>query len=255
MADAPSVTACVLIIGNEILSGRTQDQNLAFLATSLNDIGIRVTEARVIPDDEATIVATVNHCRANFDYVLTTGGIGPTHDDITSDSVAKAFGRRLIRHPAAEAALLAHYRPEEVNAARMRMADVPEGASLIDNPVSRAPGFQVENVIVLPGVPAIMRAMFDGLRPRLKGGASVRSRTISSFTTEGVIAARLSAIQVEHTVVEIGSYPFVRSARFGVSLVVRGTEQAAVDAAAEAIGAMLRELGAEPIEDELKVAP
>lgn len=248
-----TVTACVLIIGNEILSGRTQDQNLSFLAKALNDIGIRVVEARVIPDDEATIVATVNHCRAAFDYVLTTGGIGPTHDDITSACVAKAFGRRLLRHPAAEAALLAHYRPEEVNEARMRMADLPEGAVLIDNPVSRAPGFQVENVIVLPGVPAIMRAMFDGLRHRLTGGAPVLSRTISSFTGEGTIAARLSAVQAAHGAVEIGSYPFVRSGRFGVSLVIRGVDCRDVDAATDAVCAMLRGLGAEPIEDEVKV--
>lgn len=253
MPDTATVTACVLIIGNEILSGRTQDQNLTFLAQALNEIGIRVVEARVIPDDEGTIVATVNHCRAAFDYVLTTGGIGPTHDDITSASVAKAFGRRLIRHPEAEAVLLAHYRPAEVNEARMKMADVPEGAVLIENPVSRAPGFQVENVIVLPGVPAILRAMFDGLRPRLQGGASVLSRTISSFVTEGTIAARLSAVQASHPTVEIGSYPFVRSGRFGVSLVVRGTDGTAVDAATDAVCAMLRDLGFEPIEDEVKV--
>lgn len=244
-----TVTACVLIIGNEILSGRTQDQNLTFLAQALNEIGIRVTEARVIPDDEATIIATVNHCRNAFDYVLTTGGIGPTHDDITSACIARAVGRPLIRHPDAEAALLKHYRRSEVNPARMKMADVPEGSILIDNPVSTAPGFQVDNVIVLPGVPAIMRAMFDGLRHRLKGGAPMLARTIAAFTTEGLIAQPLAAIQAAHTEVEIGSYPFARSGRFGVSLVVRGTDGATVDAAAEAVRSMLEATGAEAIED------
>ena len=245
MTTPATVTACVLIIGNEILSGRTQDQNLAFLAQGLNEIGIRVTEARVIADDEAIIIATVNHCRQTFDYVFTTGGIGPTHDDITSACVAKALGRPLIRHPAAEAALLAHYRASEVNPARMKMAEVPGGSILIDNPVSTAPGFQIENVIVLPGVPAIMRAMFDGLRHRLKGGAPMLSRTISSFTTEGSIAQPLEAIQAAHAQVEIGSYPFVRSGRFGVSLVVRGVDDAEVDAAAAAISVMLQAAGAE----------
>lgn len=251
MSDPVSVTACVLIIGNEILSGRTQDQNLPFLAQALNEIGIRVTEARVIPDIEATIIATVNACRARFDYVFTTGGIGPTHDDITSAAIAKAVGRRLIRHPEAEAILLAHYKPTEINEARMKMADVPEGSILIENPVSRAPGFQVENVFVLPGVPSIMRAMFDGLRHRLKGGAPMLSRTISSFTTEGVIAARLTGIQDAHPAVEIGSYPFARSGRFGVSLVVRGTDQMQVDVASDEVCTMLRAVGAEAIEDSI----
>ncbi|MFO1129608.1 MAG: molybdopterin-binding protein [Rhodospirillales bacterium] len=247
------VTAAVLIIGNEVLSGRTRDQNLPFLAEQLNAVGVRVREARIIADDEDAIVAAVNACRAAFDYVFTTGGIGPTHDDITSAAIAKAFGVALVRDPEAEARLLRHYRPDEVNAARLKMADVPEGAVLIDNPVSTAPGMQVENVFVLPGVPAIMRAMFDGLRHRLMGGAPMRSRTISAFTTEGRIAAPLAAIQTAHASVEIGSYPFARYGRFGVSLVIRGVDPAAVDAATEAVRALLIGDGTEPIEDEAAV--
>ncbi|MFO1153113.1 MAG: competence/damage-inducible protein A [Rhodospirillales bacterium] len=244
------VTAAVIIIGNEVLSGRTRDQNLPFLAEQLNAAGVRVREARIIADDEDAIVAAVNACRASFDYVFTTGGIGPTHDDITSAAIAKAFGVPLVRHAEAEARLRQHYRPEEVNAARLKMADVPAGGGLIDNPVSTAPGVQMENVFVLPGVPAIMRAMFDGLRHRLLGGAPMRSRTVSAFTTEGRIAAPLAAVQAAHADVEIGSYPFARHGRFGVSLVIRGVDPAAVDAATEAVRQLLIDDGSEPIEDE-----
>jgi molybdenum cofactor synthesis domain-containing protein len=250
MSDRPTATACVLIIGNEVLSGRTQDQNLQFLARALNESGVRVLEARVIPDVAAVIAGTVNDARARFTYVFTTGGIGPTHDDITSASIAQAFGVPVIRHPGAEAALRAHYRPDEVNEARLKMADVPEGAQLIDNPVSRAPGFRIGNVFVLPGVPSIMRAMFDGLRHRLSGGAPMLSRTVSGFTTEGTIAAPLADIQQAHADVEIGSYPFVRYGRFGVSLVIRGTAQDAVDKAAAEICRLLSETGVEAIEDD-----
>jgi molybdenum cofactor synthesis domain-containing protein len=249
MQDQP-VTACVIIIGNEILSGRTRDANLVYLATALGEIGIRLMEARVIRDDEDAIVATVNACRSVYDYVFTTGGIGPTHDDITAASIAKAFAVPLIRHPQAMALLSQHYRPDEFNEARQRMADIPEGAELIDNPVSRAPGFQIANVFVLPGVPMIMRAMFDGLRPRLKGGAPVLSRTISAYTTEGSIAAALTDIQARHPLVEIGSYPFIRSGRFGVSLVVRSANGTALDDAAADVRAMLQAAGAAPIEDD-----
>jgi molybdenum cofactor synthesis domain-containing protein len=246
----PEVTAAVIIIGNEVLSGRTRDQNLPFLADALNAIGVRVREARIVADDEDAIVAAVNACRASFDYVFTTGGIGPTHDDITSAAIAKAFGVALVRDPEAEAKLRRHYRPDEVNAARLKMADVPEGALLIDNPVSQAPGVQMENVFVLPGVPAIMRAMFDGLRHRLQGGEPMRARTLAAFTTEGRIAAPLAAVQAAHAGVEIGSYPFVRHGRFGVSLVVRGADPVAVDAAADAVRDLLIAEGCEPVEDD-----
>src|SRR5512134_200599 len=175
MAQPRTVTAAVIIIGNEVLSGRTADANLCFLAKALNEVGVRVREARIIPDDEAVIVETVNACRQTFDYVLTTGGIGPTHDDITSASIAKAFGVPLERNPQAIRALEQHYRPGEFNEAGRKMADIPAGASLIDNPLSKAPGFQIGNVFVLPGVPVIMRAMFDGLRARLSGGEPMLS--------------------------------------------------------------------------------
>ena len=171
-----TVTAALVIIGNEILSGRTQDANLAFLATELNEAGIQLREVRVVPDAEADIVEAVNALRAKHDHVFTTGGIGPTHDDITSASIAKAFGVPYGRHPEAERRLLAYYPPEKVNPARMKMAETPEGAELIDNPVSVAPGFTIGNVHVLPGVPSILQAMCAGLKPRLKGGAAVRSR-------------------------------------------------------------------------------
>ena len=190
-----AVTACVLIIGNEILSGRTQDANLAFLAQGLNDIGIRLREARVIPDDPAAIVAAVNEARGKFDYVLTTGGIGPTHDDITAQCIADAFGRKLILHPDARRLLEGHYPPGALNEARLRMAMMPEGAALLPNPISRAPGFRVENVYVLAGVPQVMQATFNELKHRLKGGAKMLSRNVSCTLGEGTIAADLAALQ------------------------------------------------------------
>ncbi len=156
-------TACAIIIGDEVLSGRTQDANLSYLGRRCDELGIRLKEARVISDDEATIVETVNHYRACFDYVFTTGGIGPTHDDITSASVALAFGKKIVRHPEAVAVMDKYYDRGQLTEARLKMADVPEDAFLIDNPVSAAPGFQMENVFVLPGVPVIMQAMFEGM--------------------------------------------------------------------------------------------
>jgi molybdenum cofactor synthesis domain-containing protein len=243
-----TVTAALVIIGNEILSGRTQDANLAFLGRELNEAGIQLREVRVVPDDEAEIVAAVNACRARYDQVFTTGGIGPTHDDITSACVAKAVGRPLIRHPEAERRLRAYYPPEKLNEARLKMAETPEGAELIDNPVSVAPGFRVENVYVLPGVPSILQAMFAGLKPRLKGGAVVHSRTLTVFCPEGEIAAPLSRIQADHPGLEIGSYPFMRQDRFGTSLVFRGTDQAEIGRAVEALLEVARERGIEVLD-------
>lgn len=230
-----TVTAALIIIGNEILSGRTQDANLAFLAIELNEAGIQLREVRVVPDAEADIVEAVNALRVKFDHVFTTGGIGPTHDDITSASIAKALGLPYGRHPEAERRLLAYYPPEKVNPARMKMAETPEGAELIDNPVSVAPGFTIANVHVLPGVPSILQAMWPGLRPRLKGGAVVVSKTITVFCPEGEIAKPLGEIQARHPTVEIGSYPFMRQERFGTSLVLRSVDAAAINAAAEAV--------------------
>jgi molybdenum cofactor synthesis domain-containing protein len=245
----PVVTACVIIIGDEVLSGRTQDLNLAFLARALNEVGIRVAEARVIPDIEEAIVETLNTCRVRFDYVFTTGGIGPTHDDITAASVAAAFGVPLHRDPDAVRRLERQYAPADRNAARLRMADMPKGAILIDNPVSGAPGFQMENVFVLPGVPRIMQAMFDELRGRLVGGDPVQSRSVAAFTTEGSVAVPLAALQARHEQVKIGSYPFVRDGRLGTSLVLRATDPTALDQATEEVIDLIRSIGVEPIEE------
>ena len=243
-----TVTACLIIIGNEILSGRTRDANLQFLGENLNALGIRLMEGRVIPDVEATIIANVNDARDKFDYVFTTGGIGPTHDDITSACIAKAFGRKLIRHPDAEKLLRAHYKPEDVTEARMKMADVPEDSILLENPVSRAPGFQVDNVFVLPGVPRIMQAMFDLFKHRLAGGAEMLSKSIASYTPEGKIAARLTALQDEHPALEIGSYPFSRDGKHGSTIVIRGTDADDIANAAEKLRSIMRDLGNEPQE-------
>ncbi len=169
MPASRTVTAAVIVIGNEILSGRTHDANLPYLARSLNTVGIRVMEARVIADDEGAIVSAVNACRAAYDHVFTTGGIGPTHDDITSAAVARAFNVALVRDPQAVSLLTHHYAAADLNEARLKMAEVPEGASLIDNPVSAAPGFRIDNVWVLPGVPRILQAMVDGLTAGLQG--------------------------------------------------------------------------------------
>jgi molybdenum cofactor synthesis domain-containing protein len=244
------VTAAVLIIGNEILSGRTKDANLGYIAEELSRLGIRLREARVIADIEEEIVAAVNELRRRYDYVFTTGGIGPTHDDITAASVAKAFGLRLILDPRARAMLERNYPPGGLNEARLRMAHVPEGAELIENPVSAAPGFRIGNVFVMAGVPSIMRAMFDGLKHRLIGGKPVLSRTVSAFLGEGIIAAGLGSLQQRYPELEIGSYPFFRQGRYGASFVLRGTERALIDAAAGELGKLIHELGAEPIEGE-----
>lgn len=254
MAPQRTVTAAVVIIGNEILSGRTLDANLPYLAKALNAVGVRVMEARVVADDEAAIIGAVNACRAVYDHVFTTGGIGPTHDDITSAAIARAFGLAVIRDPRATDLLTRHYAAAELSAARLKMADIPQGATLIDNPVSAAPGFRIGNVWVLPGVPRILQAMVDGLVTGLKGGDPVLSRTISAFTTESSIAYALADVQQQHPATEIGSYPFVRSGRFGVSLVVRSTDRAALDAAAAAVAAMLRGAGIEPLVEDAPAA-
>lgn len=247
--DPDIVTACLIVIGNEILSGRTRDANLPFLARTLNDWGVRLREARVIPDDTETIVATVNECRAAFDHVFTSGGIGPTHDDITAAAIAKAFGVALVRNPEAVARLEAQYDPADLTEARLKMADIPEGATLIDNPVSRAPGFRLENVFVLAGVPVILQAMVAGLRHEIAGGRPMLSRTVTAAIAEGVLAPGLAALQEEFPDIEIGSYPFFRLRKFGVSVVLRGTDPARLDAAAAALKALLEKLGGKPLEN------
>ena len=242
------VTACVLIIGNEILSGRTPDANLVFLARGLTELGVRLREARVIPDDTGVIVSTVNEVRRVFDYVFTTGGIGPTHDDITAQSVAEAFAVKLILHPEAKRLLEGHYPAGAVNEARMRMAYVPDGAVLLPNPISRAPGFRIDNVYVMAGVPQIMQATFRELSHRLKGGAKVLSRSVSCSLSEGVLAQGLGELQARYGDLEIGSYPYFRRADFGVTLVVRGTDRARLVAATEELKTLILSLGGDPHE-------
>lgn len=243
----PAPTAAVLIIGNEILSGRTQDVNLNWIAGKLVARGIRLREARVVPDIEDEIVSAVQVLSDRYDYVFTTGGIGPTHDDITADSIAKAFGVPVIVHPEAKARLEAHYGTGNVSAARMRMARVPEGAVLVDNPVSKAPGFRIRNVFIMAGVPAIMRAMLDGIVPTLAEGLPIRQRAIASHIAESVLAEPLEAIQNRHPTVDIGSYPWFRDGTSGVTLVARGTNPGILDAVADEISAMIRDLGGEPV--------
>ena len=242
------VTACVLIIGNEILSGRTQDANLSFLAQGLNEVGVRLREARVIPDDAGVIVSTVNEVRRAFDYVFTTGGIGPTHDDITAQCVADAFGLALIVHPEAKRLLETHYPPGHLNEARLRMAMVPEGATLLTNPISRAPGFQIGNVFVLPGVPSIMQGIFEQLKHRLAGGEKMLSRSVSCHLAEGTLAKDLGALQARYPDLEIGSYPYFRRGDFGVTLVLRGTDNARLADATQELMALIRALGGDPQE-------
>jgi molybdenum cofactor synthesis domain-containing protein len=243
-----TVTACVLIIGNEILSGRTPDANLAFLAKGLAEAGIRLREARVIPDDKDAIVAAVNEVRQKFDYVFTTGGIGPTHDDITAASVAAAFAVELALNPEAKRLLEGHYPPGALNPARLRMAYMPQGATLLPNPVSRAPGFRIANVFVLAGVPQVMQATFNELRHRLKGGARMLSRSVSCALGEGTIAQDLAALQQRYPDLEIGSYPYFRRGDFGVTLVVRGTARGRIAAAVGELKALISRLGGAPQE-------
>ncbi len=247
----PNPTACLLVIGNEVLSGRTQDANIKFIATGLGEIGIPLREVRVIPDVTDTIVTTVNECRARFDHVFTTGGIGPTHDDITSECVSAAFGVPWEPHPEAWARMERHYQPGEFNAARQRMATMPRGATLIDNPVSIAPGFTIGNVHVMAGVPRIMQAMFAALAPTLEGGTPVASRAVhAAGLMEGNVAAGLEAIQKRYPDLDLGSYPYYRATGNGVALVAKGVDGAAVDACIAEVTLLIREMGKEPIQGE-----
>ena len=243
MATSDRVTAAVLIIGDEILSGRTQDTNLNFIAKYLATYGVDLAEARVVPDIEDEIVTALNHLRGRYDYVITTGGIGPTHDDITADSVAKAFGVALYEHPEIIAMMTARW-AGELNAARRRMARVPDGGSLVKNAVQGPPGFQIGNVFVLAGVPAIMRGMMDDVGPRLRTGKVVIARTVRvTGSGEGVIAAPLEALAKAHPNLSLGSYPFYGEGGFGSNLVIRGRDADEVNATVEALIAVLKEIG------------
>jgi molybdenum cofactor synthesis domain-containing protein len=244
-------TACIVVIGNEVLSGRTQDANVRFLAQRLGELGIPVREVRIIPDVADTIVRTINEVRAAFDHVFTTGGIGPTHDDITSECIAQAFGVPWEKQPVVWARMEAHYPPGQFNAARQRMATMPRGAVLIDNGVSIAPGFSMANVHVMAGVPAIMRAMFDMLAPTLQRGVPVVSRSVHAANVrEGDIAAGLSDIQARYPALDIGSYPYFRDNGPGVAIVAKGTDQASAEAAIAEVTALFLAQGLQAVAGE-----
>ena len=225
MSKNTKFNAAILIIGNEILSGRTQDTNTSTLATWLNSLGVKVGEVRVIPDIENTIIDTVNVLRKQYSYVFTSGGIGPTHDDITSESISKAFNLPYEKHAEGYKILEAYYKPGEFNDGRQKMIWMPRGAKLILNPTSGAPGFYVENVFVLPGVPSILKSMLGGIKNNIVGGDPIISHTISLRTFESHIADSLTAVQNKYNDVEIGSYPFFQSGKLGVSIVMRSDSQ------------------------------
>ena len=229
MTKITKVNAAILIIGNEILSGRTQDTNTSTLAIWLNTIGVKVEEVRVIPDIEKTIIDTLNFFRTNYDYVFTSGGIGPTHDDITAESVSKAFGIKYEIHNEAFKILQAYYKPGEFNEGRQKMVWMPENANLILNPTSGAPGFNVENVFCLPGVPSILKSMLGGITNKIVGGEPILSHTISLRTVESEIANSLTKVQDDNKDVEIGSYPFFQAGKLGVSIVLRSENQSRID--------------------------
>lgn len=232
-------TAAILIIGNEILSGRTQDANTQFIAQKLEKLGIDVIEARVIRDDAAKIITTARELSSAYTYVFTTGGIGATHDDITASCMARAFNKQLVQDPEI-ITLLSDYYQDHLNEARLRMALVPEGSILIHNPLNSAPGFQVENVFCMAGIPSVMQAMFDTLIPRLNQGAPIYQESLVYAITENTIADDLASIQANYPDVEIGSYPYFRpTGDYGVVLVLRTRDQGMLDQALQSIKVMI----------------
>ena len=235
------VNASILIIGNEILSGRTQDTNTSTLATWLNSIGVSVGEVRVIPDVEKIIVESLNFLRSTYDYVFTTGGIGPTHDDITAQAVSKAFGIKYEAHKEAFKILETYYEPGKFTEGRQKMGWMPENAKLILNPTSGAPGFNVENVFSLPGVPSILKSMLGGLTNSIVGGEPIKSLTISLRTVESEIASSLKKVQNDNQDVEIGSYPFFHAGKLGVSIVIRSEDQNKIDKCSSQISKFVNE--------------
>jgi molybdenum cofactor synthesis domain-containing protein len=234
--------AALIIIGNEILSGRTKDKNLAYLAEWLNEIGIQLYEVRVIRDDEKEIIDCVNLLRKKYNYVFTTGGIGPTHDDITTASIAKAFNVELETNPEALNILKGYYKEGELNEARLKMTLLPQGAELVENPVTKAPGFKMENVFVMAGIPSIMQGMLEGAKIFLEIGNKMSSKSIDVFMPESVVAGELSKIQDKFSNVEIGSYPFNKEGKFGTSLVMRSADLQALDRCEHEITAMVKKL-------------
>ena len=229
MTNKKEIFAGIIVIGNEILSGRTQDTNTSTISIWLNSLGIKVKEVRTIPDSEKIIIETVNELRKKYKYIFTTGGIGPTHDDITASSISKAFNLKYGPHKEAMALLEKYYKPGEFNEGRQKMAWMPTTADLIYNPTSGAPGFNVENVFCLPGVPSILKSMLAGIINKLIGGEPIISQTINLRTVESEISKSLSNVQENNRDVDIGSYPFFRAGRLGVAIVLRSTEQNKID--------------------------
>ena len=248
MNEKKKINAAILIIGNEILSGRTQDTNTNTLANWLNSLGVKVNEVRVIPDEEKVIVDTLNYLRKNYNYVFTTGGIGPTHDDITAESVSKVFNRKYEIHKEAFKILESYYKPGEFNEGRQKMVWMPENAELILNPTSGAPGFSVDNVFCLPGVPSILKSMLGGLRNKIIGGEPILSHTISLKTVESEIASSLTKVQEQNKDIEIGSYPFFHAGKLGVSIVIRSEDQTKIDACNSQILEFVKEKKIEIVE-------
>ncbi|MFN3945357.1 MAG: competence/damage-inducible protein A [Allosphingosinicella sp.] len=246
MAEEKIWTAALLVIGDEILSGRTQDRNVAAIATWLNLQGIRLSEVRVVPDVMERIVAAVNALRADYDYLFTTGGIGPTHDDITVDAVAAALGVAVTVHPGARAMLERHYETRGgLTDARLRMARVPEGADLIDNPISGAPGIRFGNIFILAGVPHIAAQMLEGLSGRIEGGRPLLSETLGCWVPESEVAELLEAAEKAHPGTQIGSYPFFRDGRVGANFVIRSPDPARLAACLADLAARLEAAGRE----------
>jgi molybdenum cofactor synthesis domain-containing protein len=244
MSGPATVTAAILVIGDEILSGRTKDRNIGYIAEYLARLGVDVREARVVPDVEEEIVAALDALRKRYDYVVTTGGIGPTHDDITADAVARAFAVPIGEDPRAMAIMMERYVPDDLTPARRRMARMPAGADLIDNPISRAPGFRIGNVFVLAGVPSVMQAMLDSAVKSMKTGAVMLVETIEAGPVpEGLYGDALAAVATTHPAVSIGSYPSFKDGRFNNQIVVRGKDADAVAAARMAVEEMLARFG------------
>ena len=249
MTNKKEITAGIIIICNEVLSGRTKDINTSTLAKWLNSLGIDVREVRVIPDLESTIIKTVNNLRKKFNYIFTTGGIGPTHDDITAESISKAFNLEYGFHKEAYSILEKYYNPGEFNDGRQKMAKMPITANLILNPTSGAPGFYVENVVCLPGVPSILQSMIGGLNNVLIGGDPILNLTISLRTVESEIAKSIAEIQYKNNDVEIGSYPFFRAGKLGVSIVLRSPNKNKLDGCYDTILKFVKTKGIEIVED------
>lgn len=253
MTKVKTVTASMIIIGDEILSGRTKDANLTHLSLWLNRMGVQLKEVRVIPDVGQVIQDTVNELRQRFDYVFTTGGIGPTHDDITAENIASAFGVAFVQSAESLALLQKHYGSEKISDARLRMTMIPEGASLIKNPVSTAPGFQMENVFVMAGIPVVMHSMLLDLEARIFGGDTMQSCAVHVFEGESFFAGILEEVEQEFPHVSLGSYPFFRKGKYGASFVLRSQVEEELDGALEMLKLKIGALGRECFDGEAKL--